>query len=89
MRDVMYASQNYPVAHRPLPAQRGLVEDPPGTTAHSARRQSAPQSGHRAPPKHLTTGATGDGEEARIAHHPAPALAALHVDRHPARPTTS
>jgi hypothetical protein len=89
MRDVMYASQNYPVARRPISAQRGPIEDRPGTTAHSARRQSAPLSGRRAPLKHLTTAATGDGEEARVAHHPAPALAALHVDRHPARPTTS
>ena len=65
MRDVMYASQNYPVARRPLPAQRGPIEDPPGTTAHSARRQSAPQSRRRAPLKHLTTTAAGYGKEAR------------------------
>ena len=89
MRDVMYASRNYPVARHPLPAQRGPVEDPSGTIAHSARRQSAPQSGRRAPPKHLTTGATGDGKEARVAYHPVPAPAALHVDRRPDRPTTS
>ena len=89
MRDVMYASQNYPVARRPLPAQRGPVEDPSGTTAHSARRQSAPQSGRRAPLKHLTTGATGGGQDGPVAHDPVPAPAALHVDRRPARPTTS
>ena len=45
MRDVMYASRNYPVARRPLPAQRGPVEDTPGTTAHSARPQSARSPG--------------------------------------------